>query len=41
MIDSKNDPDNYKTLETSVREIIKDPEMLRFVPDHLKTRRIC
>ena len=31
---------NCKTLKINIAAIIKDPEMLRFVPDHLKTKRI-
>ena len=34
MIDSK-------TLKISNGAIIKDPEMLRIVPDHLKTDKMC
>ena len=30
-----------KTLEINIGEIIKDPEMLEFVPDHLKTKKMC
>ena len=26
---------------TSIGSIIKTPEMLRFIPDHLKTKTIC
>ena len=32
MVDSKNNPDNCKTLEISIAKIIED---------HLKTRKIC
>ena len=38
MVDSKYSSDNYKTLKTSTGAIIKDPEMLRFVPDHLNAK---
>ena len=34
MIDSKN-------LKISIGAIIKDPEVLRLVPDHLKTDKMC
>ena len=37
LVDSKNNPDNYKTL-IRIGAIIEDSEMLRFVPDHLKTK---
>ena len=29
------------TLKISIETIIKNPEMLRFVPDHFKTRKVC
>ena len=35
MVNSKNIPGNYKTLKMSTGPIIKNPETLRFVPDHL------
>ena len=41
MVDSKNNPDNYKTLKISIGTIIENPEMLRFVPDDLKTKKMC
>ena len=41
MIDSKNNSDNYRTLKISIGVIIKDPKMLRFAPDHLKTKTMC
>ena len=30
-----------KTLKVSIRTIINNPEMLWFVPDHLKTEKTC
>ena len=30
-----------KTLKLSISKIIKNPEMLRFAIDHLKTNRVC
>ena len=36
MVDNKSNPDNYKTLEISIGALVKGPEMLRFVMDHLK-----
>ena len=41
MVDSKNNQQNYETLNISIETIIGNSEMLRFVPDHLKTRKIC
>ena len=37
MVDSEYSTDNCKSLKIIVVAIIKNPEMLRFVPDHLKT----
>ena len=39
MVDSKNNPNNYKTPKISIGPIIK--EILRFVPDNLKTKKMC
>ena len=43
MVDSEYSRGNYKSLKISIGAIaiIKNPEMLRFVPDHLKTKRTC
>ena len=41
MVDSKNYPGNGKTLKKSIGAIIKNPEILRFVPDHLKAKKMC
>ena len=30
-----------KILKISIGAIIKDPEILRLVPDHLKTKKMC
>ena len=30
--------DIYKALNINVRAVMKNPEMLEFVPDHLKTK---
>ena len=32
--------DNYKSY-ISIVTVMKNPEMLKFVPDHLKTKKIC
>ena len=31
--------DIYKSLNISIGTIMKNPEMLKFVPDHLKTKK--
>ena len=33
--------DIYKSLNISIVTVIKNPEMLKFVPDHLKTKSMC
>ena len=33
--------DNYKSLKISIGWIIKNPEMLRFVLEYLKTKKMC
>ena len=40
MVDSECSTDNYKTLKISIGETIKNPEMLKFIPDHLKTKNM-
>ena len=41
MVDSEYSPGNYKPLKISVGAIIRNAEMLRLVPDHLKTKKMC
>ena len=41
MADSEYRTGNYKSLKISIGTTIKDPEILRFVPDHRKTKRMC
>ena len=38
MIDSI---DIYKSLNFSIGIVMRNPEMLKFVPDHLKTKNMC
>ena len=33
--------DVYKSLNIIIGTVINNPEMLKFVPDHLKTKRMC
>ena len=40
MVNSKNDPGNYKTLKISLETIMKNPKVLRFVSDHLKAKKM-
>ena len=41
MTESEYSPGNYTSLKISIAWIIKDPEILRFLLDHLKTKKIC
>ena len=41
IVDSENSPDNYKTLKICIRTTAKNPEMLKFVLDHLRTKVMC
>ena len=41
IVDSENSPDNYKTLKIGIRTTAKNPEMLKFVRDHLRTKVMC
>ena len=36
MVDSA---DSYKSLKVNIGTITKSPQMIRFVPDHLKTKK--
>ena len=38
MVDSM---DIYKPLNINIGTVMKNPEMLTFVPDHLKTKKMC
>ena len=40
MVESKNSPDNYETLKITIETIMKNPEILKFVPDHLNTKKV-
>ena len=33
--------DLYKSLNISIGTVVKNPEMLTFAPDHLKTKKMC
>ena len=38
MVDSM---DTHKPLNIDTGTVMKNPEMLKFVPDHLKTKQMC
>ena len=41
MIDSEYSKDNYKSSKISIGAIIKNPKMLKIVPNRLKTKNMC
>ena len=41
MVDSENSRDYYETLKLGIGARIKNPELLKFVPEYLKTRNMC
>ena len=40
MVGIEYSTDNYKYLKVSVRAIIENPEMITYIPDHLKTKKM-
>ena len=41
MVDSEYSTDDYKSSKISIGAIMKNPKMLKFVPDHRKTKKKC
>ena len=41
MVDSEYSMDIYKSVEISIGTVMINLKMLKFVPDHLKTKKIC
>ena len=41
MVDGEYSMDIYKSVKISIGTVMKNPEMLKFVPDHLKTEKMC
>ena len=41
MVDSEYSMDIYKSVKISVGRVMRNPEMLKFIPDHLKTKCVC
>ena len=39
MVDSEYSKNIYKSLNISIGTVTRNPEMLKFVPDHLKTKK--
>ena len=40
MVDSEYSMNIYKSVRINIGTVMKNPEMLKFVPDHLKTKTI-
>ena len=40
MVDSGYSPDSYNTVKINISVILTNPEMLKFIPDHLKVKKI-
>ena len=36
-----NGMDIYKSLNINIGTVMKNPEILKFVPDHLRIKRMC
>ena len=41
MVDSEHNMDTYKSVKISIETVMRNPEMLKFVPYQLKTKKIC
>ena len=41
MFDSEYSTGIYKSLNISIGTVMRNPEMLKFVPAHLKTKKMC
>ena len=41
MIDSEYIVNIYKSVKVSIGTVVKNPEMLKFVLDYLKTKKMC
>ena len=41
MVDREYSTDDYKSSKISIEAIMKNPKMLKIVPYHLKTKKIC
>ena len=41
MVDSEYSTINYKSSKISIGAITKNSEMLKFVPHHFKTKKMC
>ena len=41
MVDRECSIDIYESVKTSIGTVMKNPEMLKLIPEHLKTKKLC
>ena len=41
MVDIEYSTDIYKSAKISIGTVMRNPEILKFAPDYLKTKKIC
>ena len=41
MVDNECNMDIFKSVKISIGTVMRNPEMLKFIPDHLKTKKMC
>ena len=41
MVDSEHNMDIYKSVKRSIGTVMRNLDMLKFVPYHLKTKKMC
>ena len=41
MVDSEYSMDIYKSVKIGTGTVVRNPEILKFVPDYLKTKKLC
>ena len=41
MVDREHNMDIYKPIKIIIGKVMRNPQMLKFVPDHLKTKETC
>ena len=41
MVDSEYGMDIYKSSKINMGTVMRNPEILKFVPDHLETKKMC
>ena len=41
MVDSEYGMGIYKSVKISIATVMKNPQMLKFIPGHIKTKQMC